>query len=60
MARDGMADPISRWRRMVDDQEQRSGRGRGAGLLDTFRTDIYAHELTPRRTHRRHDAIQGS
>lgn len=52
MARDGMADLISRWRRMVDDQGTAVWSADEAQeLLDTFRTDIYAHELTPAPQH---------
>lgn len=47
-ARAGMATLITRWRRMVDDQGTAVWSADEAQeLLDTFRVDVYAHELTP-------------
>ena len=46
--RAGMSDLVTRWRRMVDDQGTAVWSASEAQeLLDTFRTDVYAHELTP-------------
>lgn len=46
--RAGMSDLITRWRRMVDDQGTAVWSADEAQeLLDTFRVDVYAHELTP-------------
>lgn len=43
-----MSDLITRWRRMVDDQGTAVWSADEAQeLLDTFRVDVYAHELTP-------------
>ena len=50
--RAGMSDLITRWRRMVDDQGTAVWTADEAqGILDTFRTDIYAQELTPAPQH---------
>lgn len=50
--RAGMSDLITRWRRMVDDQGTAVWTADEAQeLLDTFRTDVYAHELTPAPQH---------
>lgn len=50
--RAGMSDLIARWRRMVDDQGTAVWTADEAQeLLDTFRTDVYAHELTPASQH---------
>ena len=46
--RAGMSDLIARWRRMVDDQGTAVWSADEAQeLLDTFRVDVYGHELTP-------------
>ncbi len=46
--RAGMSDLITRWRRMVDDQGTAVWSADEAqGLLDTFRTDVFAMKLTP-------------
>lgn len=50
--RAGMSDLITRWRRMVDDQGTAVWTADEAQeILDTFRTDIYAQELTPAPQH---------
>ena len=50
--RAGMSDLISRWRRMVDDGGTAVWTADEAQeLLDTFRTDVYGHELTPAPQH---------
>jgi hypothetical protein len=46
--RAGMSDLVARWRRMVDDGGTAVWTADEAQeLLDTFRTDVYGHELTP-------------